>query len=358
MKLKHALLLATPLLTSATAYAGTFKAFDARSAAMGGTGVASAQIVSAPFYNPAMLASQRDEENFSLLVGAGVSAQDDDNLLQHLDNFANSTGTTQDNEAAAAGAANPASIQVNTFFSGGWASKNWSMALASTGSIKVDVDFEAKTPSLTSKLHLSGVQSKETGLAIATTLGGFAVGITPKSIKLDAYSTSVDATGNSDINNIVDSLTETTVASGSLFTFDVGVVYPLSDNLKVGATMQNVLEKSYSGNGKTFKVNRSTRAGIAYTGDIITLAADYDLTKSDPVISGGEQTQYMALGAEVDLLDSLQLRAGYNKNMAVSSSKPTTTLGLGFNLLVLQLDLTAMKNNDNTSVFLQLGARW
>ena len=369
MKLKPIFLITTIgsslALSSITATAGTFKAFDARSAAMGGTGVASAQISSAPFYNPAMLAAQREEEDFSFLVGAGISAQDDDNLLQHLNDFADAIASNTilaNSEAAAAGAAKPASIQVNSYFSGGWASKNWSMALASTGSIKADIDFTYSGPGdsgASSTLDLNGLQTKETGLSIARSLGDFAVGITPKLIKLDAYSiANISAQSNSNISNIVDTLTNANVASGSLFTFDVGLVYPLSDNLKVGATMQNIIEKSYSGGGRTFKINRATRAGIAYTGDIITLAADYDLTKSDPAISGGDPTQYMALGAEIDLLDSLQLRAGYNKNVAVSGSAPTTTVGLGFNLLALQLDLTAIQNNKNTSVFLQLGARW
>lgn len=364
MKLKPIFLITTIgsslALSSITATAGTFKAFDARSAAMGGTGVASAQIASAPFYNPAMLSAQREEEDFSFLAGAGVSAQDDDNLLQHLSDFAdavNASNTTLANsEAAAAGAAKPASIQVNSYFSGGWANKKWTMAVASSGSIKADVNFN--DAGINSTLDLNGLQTKETAFSVARSFGDFAVGITPKLIKLDAYSIAVNASSNSSIANIVDSLTNSNVASGSLFTFDAGIVYSLTDNIKVGATMQNLIEKSYSGGGRTFNINSSTRAGIAYTGDIITLAADYDLTKSDPAISGGDPTQFMALGAEIDLLDSLQLRAGYNKNMAVSGSAPTTTVGLGFNLLAMQLDLTAIKNNQNTSVFLQLGVRW
>lgn len=69
--------------------AAPFAVNDARSAGMRGTGVASAHISSAPFYNSAMLAAQREEEDFSLLLAANVAAQDNDDLLDNIAAFNN-----------------------------------------------------------------------------------------------------------------------------------------------------------------------------------------------------------------------------------------------------------------------------
>lgn len=363
MKLKQLLLLTTPLLMTGLAHAGTFKAFDARSAAMGGTGVASAQIVSAPFYNPAMLAAQHKEEDFTLLLGGGINAQDDDNLFKHLSNFVdavNASDTTAiTNEAALAGAARPASLQVNNFLVLGWAGETWAMAYASSGSLKASVDFIDS--GATSSLNLVGIKSSETSLSFARNFGDgdFSVGLTPKSVKVSSYVANSElASSNGDISTIVDSLTATSTDQGSDFNLDAGMVYHISDELKVGAVMQNVLSKSYTQGTQKFNFEPTIRAGVAYVADVVTLAFDYDITTNAPVIGGGEKTQYMAAGVEVDLLDSIQLRAGYNKNMAVENSQPTLSAGFGFNLIAMQFDLTAMKNNDATSVFLQLGARF
>ena len=60
MKIKQLIATSTLAALSSTALAVPFSVYDARSAGMGGTGVASAHISSAPFYNPAMLAAQRE----------------------------------------------------------------------------------------------------------------------------------------------------------------------------------------------------------------------------------------------------------------------------------------------------------
>lgn len=349
---------------SMQAHSATFGVFDARSAAMGGTGVASSQIVSAPFYNPAMLSSQRAEEDFSLLAGVGVAAADDDNLLDHLSKFADavsaSDAATALSESTAAGNAAPASINVATVIAGGWSSEIWSAGFTNTNSVIADFGFTvAGVNGVDSQLNISGAQIAETNVALATTYGDIAIGITPKIVNIKSNVVDIKAADNSDISAIADGVTASTTNHGSDFDMDVGVVYNGLGNIKVGAVYKNLLGgKSHTNGSKTFKTQPNLRAGVAYTGDIFTLALDYDLTKNDPFVSGGKSTQFMAAGAEIDLLDFMQLRVGYNQNTADSSSKPTTTVGLGFNLLAFQIDLTTIQNNKSTSAFLQLGARW
>ena len=101
-----------------------------------------------------------------------------------------------------------------------------------------------------------------------------------------------------------------------------------------------------------------TRVGVGYTGDIVTLAVDYDLTKNDPIVTGGEKTQYLNAGVELDLVDFFQLRAGMSSNTANSAADDVYSLGLGFTILAAQFDIAAVGNDNSVSAFVQLGVRW
>jgi len=68
------------LLTSSTAFAGSFSSVDARSIAMGSTGVAASKPGTASIFNPALLSIYNDGETFSLILadfGGGAVANED-----------------------------------------------------------------------------------------------------------------------------------------------------------------------------------------------------------------------------------------------------------------------------------------
>ncbi|MCP4076401.1 MAG: conjugal transfer protein TraF [Gammaproteobacteria bacterium] len=54
---------------------------------MSGIAVATADIATAPWANPAMLTKQPSTEDFSLLMGFGVSGRDNDDLISDIDYF-------------------------------------------------------------------------------------------------------------------------------------------------------------------------------------------------------------------------------------------------------------------------------
>lgn len=81
------------------------------------------------------------------------------------------------------------------------------------------------------------------------------------------------------------------------------------------------------------------RAGVAYKPlSILTLAADYDLTENDTTVSDDYKSRNIAVGAELDLLKFLQLRAGMYKNLSESDMGNIYTAGLGLNLYLFNLD--------------------
>lgn len=54
---------------------------------MGNIGVATADIATAPFANPAMLSFQKGDDDFSLLIGVGGFLCDSDGMIDDIDRF-------------------------------------------------------------------------------------------------------------------------------------------------------------------------------------------------------------------------------------------------------------------------------
>jgi hypothetical protein len=69
------------------------------------------------------------------------------------------------------------------------------------------------------------------------------------------------------------------------------------------------------------------------------VAADYDVTKNKSTVLKGYESQMLGLGAEINLIGFLKLRAGTLQNMATSVKAMTG--GLRLNLLLLSIDLAA-----------------
>lgn len=364
MKIQALLVTSILSLLSSSVIAAPFSVYDARSAGMGGTGVASAHISSAPFYNPAMLAAQREKEDFALLLGAGISGQDNNKLIDDLEAFDSAYSAS---DAAAAQTAitsasgKQLSIQGAGFLALGFTGETWSFAGSGNTYIQANIGIrEDLTDVLDSDLVFTGVEISEAGISAARKFGDLSIGVTPKTQDVTSYDASADIGNNSDIGDIIDVATTTgKTEHGSTTNIDIGVVYKLTENWKVGGVMRNALSEDYTTVlGKKVTLDPQTRAGIAYTGETITFAVDYDLAKNDPIIIGGEETQYLNAGVELDLADFFQLRGGFSSNTANSASEDSYSIGLGFNILAVQLDIAAVGNDNSVSGYVQLGVRW
>lgn len=363
MKIKQLIVTSTLTALSSTAIAAPFAVFDARSAGMGGTGVASAHISSAPFYNPAMLAAQREEEDFALLLGGGVSAQDNNKLLDDIEayNDAVDIGNTTAYEAAIDSAVGKKlTVQANTFLALGFAGDTWSMAASGNGYVQASVGTtKAGAQGINSTVDFTGVEVTETGFSLARKFGNLSIGLTPKVQSVTSYDATALLSNNDDLGDIIDTATTNGKDHGTTTNLDVGLVYKLTENWKIGGVLRNALSEDYTTQASNkITLDPQTRAGIAYTGDTITFAVDYDIAKNDPVIAGGEETQYLNAGVELDLADFFQLRAGMSTNTANSAAEEIYSVGVGFTIVAVQLDIAAVGNDNSVSAFVQVGARW
>ena len=107
------------------------------------------------------------------------------------------------------------------------------------------------------------------------------------------------------------------------------------------------------------------RIGAAYHNDFVTVAVDFDLTENEPLLANSAfnklTTQYLAVGAEFNAFDFMQLRVGAAKNLASGISDGAKdvayTAGLGF-WLGFNLDIAATFNDNEVGGLIQTGFRF
>lgn len=75
------------MATASTAYAAPFAPADTRSIGMGGTGVAAAERHSAILFNPALLSTAREEDDFSFVLQGGLFIADEDEFVNGANDF-------------------------------------------------------------------------------------------------------------------------------------------------------------------------------------------------------------------------------------------------------------------------------
>ena len=83
------------------------------------------------------------------------------------------------------------------------------------------------------------------------------------------------------------------------------------------------------------------------------MAMDMDLVKNKP-IGFDSVSQNVSLGAEFNILDYLQLRAGYRYNMSNSKTN-AAAIGVGLSPKVVRMDLAVEGSDREVGVGFQLG---
>ncbi|MDZ7802802.1 conjugal transfer protein TraF [Thiohalophilus sp.] len=368
-KFTRPLLTASLLGLSLNATALPFATYEARSAGMGTTGVASSNIASAPFTNPAMLAAQRFEDDFSLTAGLGVQAIDNENLLDDIEDFSDAydAGDAAGTQAAALSAdGKRLDVLGNGALNVGFSAEKWAGAVSANQYIQANSGVTyAGSNGVDSTIDLVGLEVTEVGVSLARQFGRLSIGLTPKSQSVTSYdSDSVLLRTVDDLSDLIDAATEEGEKDhGGSLNADIGLVYQLGEESRwqVGVVMRNISEQTYTtSRNNTVKIEPQTRAGLAYNGDVITVAVDYDLQENDPLVDGSDKTQMLAAGLEVDAFNTLKLRAGYVKNTADVTGPDDDLLsaGLGVNILGLQVDAAVMGNDNNLSGFVQMGLQF
>jgi hypothetical protein len=395
--------------------------FDPRSLAMGGIGVASADMGNAVFHNPAMLASAKEDDGFALefpIVAARLldpnSLRNDASVLStNSTNLTNAINAFQANQTPAnATAAGTALAAFNTSLQT-INNKNLSgNALAGTvvsipshkNAFALYVDIRAelgaqfayaaadqttittlgqnltlcgggnvgacntaaaaapggKVAGLQSQLLVRGVMAKDIGIAAARHFDdfyGIDFGITPKFTQYTSYDYAQSAQGNTKI-----SLNQGQ-KNDSAFSMDVGVgkTYPHgADELKAGMAIKNIIPSSFTTVlGNRIEVKPQATVGVSYLTKLTSTGIDVDVVPNKAMMTGfNKDSQYVRLGAEFDAWRWAQIRIGYRHDMK-GNYPGLPSIGLGFSPFGAHIELSvAAASKKEMAASLQTGFRF
>jgi len=375
--------------------------FEARSLGMGGTNVATADLATAAWANPAMLTNQRASDDFSLLIGVGAFLRDNDDLVTDVDDFQAANDRL---DQAADGS--PEEVAILTDMSAivrridgkviapeatgvlavGAAFDSWAMAISARGDViaggtVTDLACDLADPGCdlaTFKsqiesdeyniLNIEGVLATELGVAFATAFPvmerKFSIGVKPKIVDLQGVTfTESIRTADVGFDNLSDE--DNNFDIGTFTSIDLGLAYDISESVRLGLNVTNLLTDEFELQNHVLNFDTGARLGVAYHSAFVTLAVDYDLIENEPLLANpafdGLKTQFLNLGAEFNAFDFAQLRLGASRNMAsgVSDTAKDTayTAGIGF-WLGFNLDIAATLTDNTVGGFLQTGFRF
>lgn len=131
------------------------------------------------------------------------------------------------------------------------------------------------------------------------------------------------------------------------FAVDGGILFQPVNWLKLGAVGKYLNSPEFDDpTGGKIKIKPQGRAGVAINPfNTLTLAADIDLTENE-TMNPNYKSRNLAVGLEWDILKFLALRVGAYKNLAESDISHVYTAGLGLNLWLLRVDVSAAMSSD------------
>lgn len=351
----------TSLASTAASYAP-----DGRSNAMGNIGVATADYLVAPLYNPALLAVFHKSDDIGILLPAiGVNAKDADSSLETIMDLQD---TIEDYENSGSNSASleqdinnyldelhgnaPVNVTAGVAFAIAIPSNNVSVSLYGRGYVEAisSIDVDNTSGATTeerykgSTVEVTGFGYSELGLTLAKqyTIYGekFSFGVTPKYQILQTYS---DITEIEDFDlELEDADTEVTA-----FNFDLGAVW-MKNNFRTALAVKDVLAQEIkSTTNKTYEMNPQATLGLAYASEYFTFGVDVDLTEQTRYVDIDDNTQFARVGVEFNAWHWAQLRAGFEHDLQ-DTMEDSLTAGIGISPFgTLNLDVAGSYGSDN-----------
>lgn len=184
---------------------------------------------------------------------------------------------------------------------------------------------------------------------------GLTIGVTGKAMFGRVYGNAVlvfDDDASEAFDRFDENYQETTT-----FGVDVGILYR-NDWIRLGAVGRNLntptfdgftLEVDSNNNGTIedrerfniadVELEPQVTVGVALTPIAgLTLAGDLDLLETETVLNNFD-SQLVKIGAEIELLRALSLRAGAYDNIAEDDRDPVITAGVGLDFYLLEIDI-------------------
>ena len=335
---------------------------EARSDAMGGVGTVSASYLTAPFFNPALSAIYRRNDDAGIIAPSfGISFDDQYDLIDEIDRISklNDDGEIESSLNALAQGNQKLNFDLGGVVAFGIPNKFLSATVYGklyTESF-VQPSIDTSGANLMDNTYVQGVSIgvAEAGISLAkyTNYMGqhLSVGITPKLQRIYTYSYATSF-NNFDAADLREHETAET-----MFNLDAGALWFFGP-YRLGIAAKNLIgrdveTKSFQYNSKTiesyqYSMRPLYTIGAGFVADYFTMSVDYDLNEEKRFSSFDDNTQMIRAGVEFDILRQMALRAGYMKNLARSHDDGTITAGIGLSPLnLLELDIAARYTNEN-----------
>jgi hypothetical protein len=369
--------------------------FEARSLGMGGVGVATADLATAAWANPAMLTNQPMNSDWSLLIGIGAFVRDNDDLIGDVEDFQDADELRDaaidavDLPGALRATAEMRKIisevdekilapEVTGLLAMGVSFDSFAMAISVrsdliAGGVVTNISCSLLEPGcdpteLTNDefniMSIEGVLATEIGVSFAKDFQLWdrkvSIGIKPKVVDLKAYTFEESIlTFDTDDDYEHDDNKEDL---GTFETLDLGFAVDLSDSVRLGLSLRNLITDEFDLGNSTLNYDTEARIGVAYFNKFLTIAADLDLSENEPLLANNSfdplKKQYFAVGAELNAFRIMKFRLGALKNVASGISSGAEeweyTAGIGI-WLGFNLDVAALINDNTAGAFLQTG---
>ncbi|MBA5764037.1 conjugal transfer protein TraF [Vibrio sp. 404] len=366
MKTAYKLLPLAVAMSIGSAHAANY-AIEARGDAMGGVGVVSANFLTAPFYNPALTAIYRRNDDVGMITPSiGFNYTDTGNFVDDIE-YAEGVINRGDvaNAQKALDRLEGDNLKVDIGGVVAFAIPNQFVAANAFGKLytesyatsQIATGGTALENASKSTVQAVSVGVAEAGISLAkyqTFMGQhISFGLTPKLQRVYTYVYEASLT-NYDFKDLRDNSQGET-----MFNMDAGFLW-FYGPFRVGIAATNMISRDIQTQTITSAVDGSKisyayemspqyTVGAGIVADYFTLSVDYDLKEEERYIGFNDNTQMLRVGAEVDLLRQLKLRAGWKKNLAYDNSDDTFTAGIGLSPLNLfQLDVGASYTNENS----------
>ncbi|EJL6522772.1 MULTISPECIES: conjugal transfer protein TraF [Vibrio] len=363
------------IFTSPPTFSANY-AIEARGDAMGGVGVVSGNFLTGPFYNPALVAIYRRNDDVGMILPSiGLSYNDPNDLVTDLDKVSeiikrgsesnlgelNKSLTAMQGDVLNAELGGVVAFAIpNQFISANVFGKAYTESFVSPlidNTACTESEFSCQLDrAKKSSVNAVSVGITELGITLAkyqTFLGQhIAFGITPKlqRVYTYVYEARLDSYDIKDLRDNGNGETIFNMDAGALWFYGPIRIGFAANNLISREIKTKTITSAVSGNPISYSYDMKPQytVGAGIVADYFTLSVDYDLNEEERYKDFKDNTQMIRVGGEIDIMRQLKLRAGYNKNLAYDNTKGTVTAGIGLSPLNLfQLDLGASYTNEN-----------
>ncbi|WP_158638095.1 conjugal transfer protein TraF [Shewanella donghaensis] len=359
--------------------------FDARSHAMGGVGVSTADFLTAPFHNPALTARFNEDDGVALLIPSlGAHVNDPTDTIENVEDFSDIydqfKSLTNPTEADAQVVidqlkviqGNYAQVQVGTQLAIAIPNKSLSVNLFAQvyadALVFADIADEDLDPSniinqdLNSQALTMGVVVSEIGVSLAKSYklatGEIYYGVSPKYQTVNTINYIADIE-NFEFDDWDDDRYQNDQGNMNL---DLGVAYQHNAGFGFGFVAKNLIKNTYDtevieGVYGQYDISPIYTVSANYQTRYMTAAIDIQLNEaegysrlegtSNPFDTDNDNQQIAAIGIEFVPASWVKLRTGYQKDLS-NNSDDSMTAGLGLAVAnTFNIDLSASYSDEN-----------